>query len=165
VQQYLDDGTTRRQGDINAAWRRDLDGVVAFALHQHVKQLLLTGVYVLEKRNLTTTVNKGRTVGTDSTSNTFVKRIDTHGMVYRGDTVVAHMHLTATVARDGTVFGTIANTHHVAYPPGHPVPGRLTMLHPAEPKLRMPLDDGSIVEFHIASTLGSLVHARRLPPA
>jgi hypothetical protein len=92
------------------------------------------------------------------------KRINAHGLVYRGDTVVAHMHLQATIAPTGAVWGTVANTQHATHPLGHPVPVRLTMLHPSQPKLRMPLEDGSVVEFHIATTLGSLVHARCVPP-
>jgi hypothetical protein len=91
------------------------------------------------------------------------KRISRHGLVYRGDTVVAHMHLQAAIGHNGTVWGTVAQTRPASHPLGHPVPVQLTMAHPAQPKLRMPLDDGSVVEFHIATTLGSLVNARWTP--
>ena len=74
------------------------------------------------------------------------------------------MHLEATVAPNGTVCGTVQD-EHLAQPLGHPVSAKLTMVDPSEPKLRMPLDDGSVVEFHIATTLGSLINARWLPPS
>jgi len=92
------------------------------------------------------------------------RRINTRGAVYLGNTIVGQMHLEATVAPNGTVCGTVQD-EQVAQPLGHPVSAKLTMVHPSEPKLRMPLDDGSAVEFHIATTLGSLINARWLPPS
>jgi hypothetical protein len=72
------------------------------------------------------------------------------------------MRLDATVLADGTIVGTVDCQPHLEHPLGHAVPQRYVMLRHDEPKLSMPLQDGTTVEFHISSTFGVLIHARCL---
>jgi hypothetical protein len=70
------------------------------------------------------------------------------------------MRLDATVLADGTVVGTVDCQPHLEHPLGHAVPQRYIMLRHDEPKLSMPLRDGTTVEFHISTTFGVLINAR-----
>jgi hypothetical protein len=67
------------------------------------------------------------------------------------------MHIDGTVLSNRQVVGVVRKPNHNEHPLGHAVPERLLMQRRGEPKLRMHLDDGHVIEFSIATTFGMLV--------
>jgi len=81
------------------------------------------------------------------------RRIVGFGEVYRQSTRVGSMHIDGTVLSNRQVVGVVRMPNHNEHPLGHAVPEQLLMRKRGEPKLRMHLNDGCVIEFYIASTL------------
>jgi len=81
------------------------------------------------------------------------RRLVGFGEVYLLGSYVGRMHIDGTLLSNRQVVGVVRQPHHNEHPLGHAVPERLLMRKRGEPKLRMHLKDGCVIEFYIASTL------------
>ena len=85
------------------------------------------------------------------------RRIVGYGEVYRDSAVVGRMHIDGTVLSNRQVVGVVRKPNHNEHPLGHAVPERLLLRRRGEPKLRMHVDTGDVIEFYIATTFGMLL--------